>query len=90
MENLRLVIREILKEVSPKAKKVAGKLPSGKISASSDYMKKEVVRKEIQDYIKSKILSGEISDQEQFTAWCESASLAILALKMVPIEILKK
>lgn len=60
--------------------------PKGKISASSEYMKKEVVRQQIQDLVASKVSSREIADQAQLEEWFRSALLAITSLKMIPLE----
>jgi hypothetical protein len=59
---------------------------NGKISASSEYMKKEAVKQQIQDLVVSKVNSGEIADQIQLGEWFESASMAILTLKMIPLQ----
>jgi hypothetical protein len=69
------ILRDIIKDLIFEA-----------ISASSEYMKKEVVRQSIQDLIKQKVKSGEISNQQELDDWMQSASMAIMALKMVPVE----
>lgn len=90
MENLRTAIREILKEVAPKAKKPAVKLPSGKISASADYMKSEDVMTFYKQILSEKISSGEITSQEQLDRWFKDSMMSLQALKMIPLEVLKK
>lgn len=71
MKNLRSIVRSMVSEA---------------IGASKDYMKKEAVRQQLQDFIASKVSSGEIQDQAQLEEWFKSASMALMALKMVPIE----
>lgn len=56
-----------------------------KVAASASYMKKEEVRKSLQDLITQKVVSGEISDQESLEEWFSSAEMSLKALKMVPI-----
>ena len=56
------------------------------IGASKEYMKKEAVRQQLQDLIASKVTSGEIQDQKQLEDWFQAASMALMALKMVPLE----
>lgn len=56
------------------------------ISASKEYMKKEAVRQQLQDLVASKVAAGEIQDQRQLEEWFQAASMALMALKMVPIE----
>jgi hypothetical protein len=59
---------------------------SRKISASSEYMKKETVRQQIQDLVVAQVSSGEIIDQAQLDEWFRSSLLAITSLKMIPLE----
>ena len=56
------------------------------VKASSEYMKKEAVRQQLQDLVASKIAAGEIQDQKQLEEWFQAASMSLMALKMVPIE----
>ena len=77
MNNLRLLIRNVIAEV--------GRSPV-KVSASQEYMKKENVRQELQDMIAEKVVSGEITDQTQLDEWFKTVTMALNALKMVPIE----
>lgn len=56
------------------------------IAASKEYMKKEAVRQQLQDFIAAKIASGEINDQVQLDEWFQTSIMALNALKMVPIE----
>ena len=56
------------------------------IGASKEYMKKEATRQQLQDLVASKVASGEIQDQRQLEEWFQAASMALMALKMVPIE----
>lgn len=55
-------------------------------AASPEYMKKEKVRQELQDLLTSKVRSGEITSQGEIVTWCETAKMAVDALKYVPIE----
>lgn len=71
MKKLRSIVRSMVAEA---------------IGASEEYMKKEVVRQQLQDLIASKVASGEIHDQRQLDEWFKTASMALMALKMVPIE----
>lgn len=90
MENLRSIIREILKEVGPKVKKPTGKLPSGKISASADYMKSEDVMTFYKKILSEKISSGEITDQQHLDRWFKDSMMSLQTLKMIPLDVLKK
>lgn len=72
MRNIKKFIHEVLLEA--------------KVSASSEYMQKEVIRQDLQDMIASKVASGEIVDQAQLDEWFKTATMALGALKMVPIE----
>lgn len=80
MNELRSIIRDILEEAGPKPASKA------KISASSEYMKKEAVKQQLQDLITAKIAAGEIQTQMQLEEWFSSASMALMTLKMIPIE----
>jgi len=90
VENLRTIIREILNEVTPRSKKAAAPLPSGKISASSDYMKSEDVMTFYKQILSQKISSEEITDQKQLDRWFKDSMMSLQALKMIPLEVLKK
>lgn len=68
---LKKYVREVLDEV--------------KIGASPAYMKKETVRQDLEDLIKSKVASGDITDQTQLDEWFATALMSLNALKMVPI-----
>ena len=71
MKKLRSIVRDMVAEA---------------IGASKEYMKKEAVRQQLQDLIASKVTSGEIQDQKQLEDWFQAASMALMALKMVPLE----
>jgi hypothetical protein len=80
VEQLRDIIKSMVLTETRKKKDM---------SASPEYMQKELVRQDLQSMIMAKISSGEISDQAQLTAWFDTATMALSALKMVPIEALK-
>lgn len=74
-------------------------IDEARISASPEYMKKEKVRQELQDYIAAQVAAGKISSQKQLEKFMqfvaeESPSsdhaLALTALKMIPFEVWKK
>ena len=71
MKNLRSIVRAMVSEA---------------VGASAEYMKKEAVRQQLQDLIASKVTAGEIQDQKQLEDWFQAASMALMALKMVPLE----
>ena len=71
MKTLRSIIKSLVNEA---------------VAASKEYMKKEAVRQQLQDLIASKVASGEINDQSQLDEWFQASTMALNALKMVPIE----
>lgn len=56
------------------------------VKASSDYLAKEQVRKEIQDLIENRIKNGQISSQEELTAFFAVVKMSMLALEHVPYD----
>lgn len=71
MKTLRSIIKTLVNEA---------------VAASKEYMKKEAVRQQLQDLVASKVASGEIVDQAQLDEWFQASTMALNALKMVPIE----
>lgn len=60
-------------------------LEEAKVSAGSDYMKKEVVRQRIQEMVSSMVNSGDITTDAELAELFSTMSMAINALKMVPL-----
>lgn len=82
---LRVLLRQGLEEAT--------------VSASPEYMKKEKVRQDLQDYIAAQVAAGKIKSQKQlekFMAYVAQENLspdqalALTALKMIPFEVWKK
>jgi len=63
---------------------------AGKIGASSEYMKKERVREQLQQVITDHVRSGEISDDESLKQFIKDVDLSMTSLKMIPFEVWKK
>jgi hypothetical protein len=61
-----------------------------KISASKGYMKKERVRERLQGVIAGMVASGEIKDDAELQDAFAAASMALSALKMIPLQVWQK
>lgn len=59
------------------------------IKASKDYMKKEQVRKRIQDLAASMVAAGEIRSDVELADFWKTVEMSIGALKMVPYDAFK-
>jgi len=55
------------------------------VGAGIDYARKEAVRRDLQDLLSEAVRSGAITSQEELDDWFKSASMALGALKMVPL-----
>lgn len=77
-----------------------GGIKEARIGASPEYMQKEKVREEMQDFIAAAVATGKIANQKQldkFMAFMATESgasrdqeLALTALKMIPFEVWQK
>ena len=65
-------------------------LGEGRITASPDYMLKEKVREQLQDFIAAKVAGGEVQDEAQLDRLMNDMSLSLTALKMIPLNVWKK
>jgi len=59
------------------------------IKASKEYMKKEEVRKRIQDMVVAMIANGEINSDVELADFWNTVGMSVGALKMIPYAALK-
>jgi hypothetical protein len=59
------------------------------IKASPDYMKKEAVRERLQELIQRLVDDGSIRSDDELSEFFLSATMALNALKMVPLPVWK-
>lgn len=60
------------------------------VKASPSYLKKEEIRGLLEDVIRSRVESGDISSQEELDDFYNDIATATLALKSVPYDVFKK
>lgn len=61
-----------------------------KVGFSATYKKKSLVRGDIESYVKEKITSGDVADQDQLDELLTAIQKAVEALKTVPLEVYRK
>lgn len=61
-----------------------------KNAASASYMKKERVRERLQAMVAEMVAAGEIKDETELQDAFGAASMALSALKMVPLQVWQK
>ena len=60
------------------------------IKASDAYMKKEVVRSELEKFVKLQVKKGHVTNQAELDELFQTFNMAMNALKMVPYEVWQK
>lgn len=60
------------------------------IKASKEYMAKEKVREDLQRMISSRVSLGEIKDDTELREFWKTLEMAIIALKMIPVDAFKE
>lgn len=65
-------------------------IQEAKIKASPEYMAKEIVRNELQQFILEHVNSGKITNDKQLKELFSNIDLSLVALKMIPYDVWKK
>ena len=60
------------------------------IKASKEYMAKEKVREDLQRMISGRVSLGEIKDDTELREFWKTLEMAIIALKMIPVDAFKE
>lgn len=85
LEDLRQIIKEVNDNHSfAGLKKNKNK---NKVGISSEYVKKEKIREELQQMIVNHVTSGNIVDQQGLEQYYKNIEMALLSLKMIPLEV---
>lgn len=63
---------------------------ANKIAPSASYMKKEALRKLIQDAVTSSVATGDIKDEDGLKSFFADVDTAATALKSIPFEVWSK
>lgn len=62
----------------------------GRVSASPEYLSKELIREKLQKLIVDDVASGMIVDQGDLERFIDNVNVAMTALKIVPFDVWKK
>lgn len=65
-------------------------ITESRVGASDDYLKKEDVRRSIQDMVTMMVKDGRISTQNDLEDVFKTMTMAISSLKMVPLDAFKR
>lgn len=61
-----------------------------KVGASPEYLAKERVREVLQQFVQSKVASGEVKDDRDLQATFDAIDMSTKALKMIPFDVWRK